>query len=72
MDKHIEVVDGHHVMAKQKGQILIKMCKDNGDTFFATFHNIILEPDLCDRLFSVIMVMNLVNTCLFHNGFCAV
>ena len=25
MDKHIEVVDGHHVTEKQKGQVRIKM-----------------------------------------------
>ena len=25
-DKYIEVADGHHVTAKQKGQVQIKMC----------------------------------------------
>ena len=29
-DKHIEVADGHHVTEKQKGQLQIKMCDDNG------------------------------------------
>ena len=53
-DKHIKVADGHHVMEKQKWQVRIKMCDDNGDTFIATFHNVLLAPDLCDRLFSII------------------
>ena len=68
-DKHIEVVDGNHVMAKQKRQVSIKMCNKNGDTFIAIFHNIILASGLCDRLFSIITSMNLVHTCLFHKGF---
>ena len=71
-DKHIEVADGYHVMAKQKGQVRIKMCDDNGDTFIATFYNVILAPDLCDRLFSIIMLINLRHTCLFQKGFCTV
>ena len=33
--KHIEVTDRHHVIAKQKGQIRIKMCDDHGDPFIA-------------------------------------
>ena len=28
-DKHIEFAEGHHVTAKQKGQVQIKMCNDN-------------------------------------------
>ena len=28
-DKYIEVADGHHVTAKQKGQVRIQMCDDN-------------------------------------------
>ena len=50
-DKFIEVKDGHHVTAKQKGQVRIQMCDDNGKTFIATLYNVILAPDLCDRLF---------------------
>ena len=57
-EKHIEVEDVHHVTAKQKGQVRIKMCDDNGDPFIATFHNVLLAPDLCDRLFSIITLMN--------------
>ena len=45
-DKYIEVGDGHHVTAKQKGQVPIKMWTDNGKTFIATLHNVLLAPDL--------------------------
>ena len=65
-DKFVEVVDGHHVMAKQKGSVRIQMCDDNGKTFVATLYNVILAPDLCDRLFSIIKLMNAGHTCLFH------
>ena len=58
MDKHIEVADGHHVAAKQKVQVQIKMFDNNGNTSIATFHNVLLAPDLCDRLFSIITLMN--------------
>ena len=58
MDKHIEVTYGHHVTAKQKVQVGIKMCDNNGDPFIAMLHNVILAPDLCDRLFSIITFMN--------------
>ena len=71
-DKNIDVVDGHHVTAKQKGQVWIKMYDDNRDTFITTLHNVLLASDLCDRLFSIFTLMNLVHTCLFHKGFCTV
>ena len=44
------------------------MCDNNVDHFIATLHNIILAPDLCDGLFSIIMLMNSGHTCLFHKG----
>ena len=72
MDKHIEVADRHHGMSKQKGQVQIKMCDDNRDNFIAALHNVILAPDLCDRLFSIITLINLGRTCLFHKVFCTV
>ena len=72
MDKHIEVADGHHATAKQKGKVQIKMCDNNRDPFIATLHNVILAPYLCNRLFSIITLMNSVHTCLFHKGFCMV
>ena len=57
-DKYIEVADGHHVTAKQKGQVRIQMCDDNRNPFITTLHNVLLAPDLCDRLFSIIALMN--------------
>ena len=68
-DKCIEVADGHHVMAKQKGSVRIQMCDDNEKKFAATLYNVLLAPDLCDRLFSIITLMNTGHTCLFHKGF---
>ena len=35
-DKYIEIADGHHVTAKQKEQVQIKICDDNGKNFIAT------------------------------------
>ena len=70
-EKQIEVVEGHHVKAK-KSQIRIKMCDDNGNLFITTLHNVILAPDLCNRLFSVIMLMNSGHTCRFNKRFCTV
>ena len=69
-DKFIEVADGHHVTEKPKGSVRIQMCDDNGKTFVATLYNVLLAQDLCDRLFSIITLMNAGNTCLFHKGFC--
>ena len=48
------------------------MCYDNGKPFITTLHNVLLAPDLCNRLFSIVTLMNSVNTCLFHKGFCTV
>ena len=71
-DKFIEVADGHHVTAKQKVSVRIQMFDDNGETFIATLYNVLLAPDLCDRLFSIITIMNAGHKCLFHKGFCTV
>ena len=71
-DKYIDVADGHHVTAKQKGQLRIQMCDDNRKNFIATLYNVLLAPDLCDRLFSIIMLNNAGHTCLFHKWFCRV
>ena len=71
-DKYIEVVDGHHVTAKQKGLVRIQMCDNNGKTFSATLYDVLLAPDFCDRLFSIITLMNSGHTCLFQKGFCTV
>ena len=50
-DRYIEVADGHPVTAKQKVQVQIKMCDNNGDPFIATLNKVLLTPYLCDRLF---------------------
>ena len=71
-DKLIEVADRHHVTAKQKGSVRIQICDNNGKTFFVTLYNVLLAPDLCDRLFSIITLMNAGHTCLFHKVFCKV
>ena len=71
-DKHIEVVDGHHVTVNKKRQVQIKICKDNGDPLIATFHNVLFTPDLCNIFFSIITLMNSGKTCLFIKGFCTV
>ena len=68
-DKYIEVADGHHVTAKQKVQVQIQMCNDNGNKFIATLYNVLLAPDICGILFSIITLMNAGHTCLFHKGF---
>ena len=71
-DKYIEVADGHHITAKEKGSVRIQMFDDNGETFIATLYNVLLAPDLCDRLFSIITLMNAGHTCIFHKVFCTV
>ena len=71
-DKYIEVADGHHVTAKQKGQVQIKTRGDHGNPFIATLHNALLAPNLCDRLFSIITLMNVGHTCLLQKGFCTI
>ena len=71
-DKFIEVADGHHVTAKQKKSVRKQMFDNNRETFIATLYNVLLAPDLCDRLFSIITFMNAGHTYLFHKGFCTV
>ena len=46
------------------------MCNKNGNMFIATFYYVLLATDLCDRLFSIVTLMNSVLTCLFHKCFC--
>ena len=48
------------------------MCENNGDTFITTLHNILLAPDLWDRLLSIVALTNSGHTCLFQKGFCKV
>ena len=72
MDKYIEVAIGNHVTAKQKGQVQIHMCNNNGKIFIETLYNVLLPPDLCNKLFSIITLMKSGHTCQFHKGFCTV
>ena len=48
------------------------MCYDNEKPFITTLHNVLLVPDLCDRLFLIITLMNSGHTCIFQKGFCTV
>ena len=68
-DKHIGVADRHHATAKQKGQLQIKICDDNGYPFITTLHNVLLAPYLCNRLFSIVTLLNSGHTCLLHKVF---
>ena len=45
------------------------MCDYNGKKSVATLYNVLLAPYLCERLFSIITLMNAGHTCLFHKGF---
>ena len=67
-DKYIEVADGHHVSAKNS-QVQIQMCNDNGMKFIATLYNVLLAQDLCNRLCSIITLMNAGHNFLFTNIF---
>ena len=59
IDKYIGVVDVHYFKTKPKVQVQIIMCSDNVDPFIVTLHNILLAPDLCDKLFLIVALMNL-------------
>ena len=48
------------------------MCDDNGNNFIVTLHTILLEPDLCNSLFSIITLINSGHPCLFQKGLCVV
>ena len=52
-DKFIEVADGHHVTAKKRS-VRINFFGNNRETFIPTLYNVLLAPDLCVRLFSII------------------
>ena len=68
-DKCIEVANGHLVTAKKTGQFQIEISDNNGKTSIDTLYNLLLAPDLCDLLFSIIMLMNSGYTCFSHKGF---
>ena len=62
------------IMSRQnkKVSVCIQMCDYNGKKFIANLYNVLLAPDICDRLFSIIMLINAGHTCLFHKGLCTV
>ena len=68
-DEYIEVADGLYLTANQKGQAQIKICDDDGYHFIETFHKVLLATDICDRLFLIVALINLVHNCLFNKGF---
>ena len=47
---------------KITGVVQIKMRENNGKPIIATLNNVRLEPEFCNRLFSMIMLMNLGHT----------
>ena len=65
-------MDVHHVTAKQKGHVQIEIFNDNGYYSIASFHNALLAPNIWDRLFSIITLLNLGHTCSFQKGICTV
>ena len=68
-DTYIEVEDEHFVRTKLTGKVQIKMCDNNCKPHIATLYTVLFAPDLCDKLFSIITLMNLGHTCLFHKEF---
>ena len=46
------------------------MCDDNGKKIVATLYNVLLALDLCEKIFSLITLMNEGHTCIFHKKFC--
>ena len=61
-EKYTKVSNGNYVTAKQKVGVQIKMRDNNGKNFIATLYMVLLAPDLCDQLFSIIKFMNLLHT----------
>ena len=68
-DKHIEVLYKHHITVEKNITSINKMCDNNKDLFIATLQKLFLSLDLCARLFYIITIMNLGQTCLLHKGF---
>ena len=48
------------------------MRDDNGKHFIAKLYNGLLDTDLYDWLFSIIMLMNSTHTWILKKGFCVV
>ena len=45
------------------------MCNNNGKTFITTLYNVLLAPDLCNRFFLIITLINAGHDCFFHKEF---
>ena len=71
IDKYIEVTDGHF-HSKTNRRSSNKMRDNNGKPLIAVLYNVLLAPDLCGRLFSIITLMNSRQTFTFTKGFFAV
>ena len=71
-DKYIEVADGHFITVGKKGEVQIKMRGGNGKPFIDALYNVLFVLDLCDKLFSIVTLMNSGHTCLFYKGFCMI
>ena len=69
MDKYIEVEDRNFITAKQTGKLQIFIHDDNGKRFIAMLYDVLFSPELCDQIFSIILLINLVHTYIFHKGF---
>ena len=67
--KYIEVEYGNYVTTKQTGQVQTSMHNDNGEPFITTLYKVLFDQDLCDKLISIIKLMNLVHTWIFHKRF---
>ena len=65
-DKYIKVADGYFYTEKQTGNFQIEMHDANGKHFIDMLYNVLLVPDLCYWLFSIITLKNSVLTCIFH------
>ena len=63
-DKYIEVSDGHHVTEKQKGQVRIQMCDDNGKTFIT-----ILQRAFGTKFIRQVIFNHYVNECRTYLSF---
>ena len=56
--KYFEVADGYFFTVKQTGEFQINLCDDYGKPFIDTLYNVLFAPDLCNRLFSNIVLIN--------------
>ena len=56
-DKYIEVADGHQVKAKQKGQVQIRICNNNGKVI----HHNLIQRTIRTRLIGQVIFNRCVN-----------